>query len=543
MTINMKQVNNDRRTTLTSDFVVGHEYEVVVRAVGEDGTNEAMEHAARNTIVIEGKQAAPLAPTVLTATGFLESIILSWVNPTDYDFKHMEIWRSNTGSQESTSFDKIAEVSGIIFTDDIGEASITRYYWIRAVNTSGIVSDYYPTGAGVSATTLGVAATDIDDFAITATKMFTNTIILSGDVWTNDTPDGNSVSWNAHTIVYNGASYPITAGNTSAAYIYWVIGNTTYSTSATHPVLGTTGFMIAINTAGVHTLVWNSSANMVIGTAFIANLAVTNAKINDLSASKLTAGTIDASVITVTNLSASNLTVGTLPVARIGATSIEAAKLGTTVISGGKIITSLLTASNIQTGTLNAAVVTVDNLTATMVEAGTLTGSTVQTAASGQRTVMQVSDNTLRLINSDDDAVVTIDDSLAGSGRPGMFIGSASGGYLSVSNVVLGGSATSYTEIYEGNIDAVDASTGIVNSFRAWRTGASGTGSNFLGLNPSGFTGNLFRGLVNSVAVFNVDYRGYCDAVKYLVNGAAGANFNGAVTNITVVDGLVTAVS
>lgn len=36
---------------------------------------------------------------------------------------------------------------------------------------------------------------------------------------------------------------------------------------------------------------------------------------------------------------------------------------------------------------------------------------------------------------------------------------------------------------------------------------------------------------------------GDCDATTYSVNGTAGANFSGAVTNITVVDGIVTAVS
>ena len=36
---------------------------------------------------------------------------------------------------------------------------------------------------------------------------------------------------------------------------------------------------------------------------------------------------------------------------------------------------------------------------------------------------------------------------------------------------------------------------------------------------------------------------GDCDAVTYSVNGVSGANFTGVVTNITVVDGLVTAVS
>ncbi len=395
-------VRNDQRATLLGDFVVGHEYEVVVRAVGPDGVKEPMENAARNVIIITGKVTTPDTPTDASAGGFLNSIVVAWVNPANYDLKWVEVWRADTNDIATAT--KIAEVKGLSYTDQLGDGDLKRYYWLRAVNTSGQISDFT---ASVEATSESVAATSIDDFSITATKMFLNTIILDADVWTDDDPNTNSVSWNAHSIVYQGAAYPIDAGNTSAKYIYWVAGEDHYSTSATHPVLGNTGFMIATNTGGVHTMVWNSAANMVIGTAYIADLAVTDAKINTLSANKLTAGTIDASVIAVTNLNASNISSGTLGDARIGSATawnaklgvgdvgdmafedlVEAAKLGTTVISGGYIITSLLSADNIQ--------------------AGTLTGRTVQTASSGQRIIMSGADNTLRFRDSSDNEVIRI---------------------------------------------------------------------------------------------------------------------------------------
>jgi hypothetical protein len=342
----MKKVDNDRRTTLTHDFVQGHEYEVMVRAVGVDGVAQPIEAAARETIMIVGKEDNPATGLDLTATGFLNSILLAWTNPSDPDFYVMEVWRGASSSIGSAT--KLTDAFGESYIDVVGAPNLTYYYWIRAVDTSGNVSDYYPlTGAGVDGTSDGVDATSIDDFAITATKMFTNTIVLSGDSWTNNSPVAGSVAWNTHTVVYNGAAYPIAAGSTSSAYVYWTIGDVLYTGSATHPVLGNDAFMIAINQSGIHTMVWNSSANMVIGTAFIANLAVTeakigalavtnakigllavqegnianlavtNAKINSLSASKLTAGTIDASVITVTNLNADNISTGTLTGRRV----------------------------------------------------------------------------------------------------------------------------------------------------------------------------------------------------------------------------------
>ena len=330
------RVRNNSTATILFDYDVGHEYEVVVRAIGPDGTNQAMEASVRNSIVIVGKTNAPDIATSLTATGIINAVSLEWTNPSNYDLGRTEIWRSSSNDRANAT--KVAEVKGGAFIDVLSGPDLTRYYWIRAVNTSGVASTFHPnTTVGVSATSKGVEATDIDDFSITATKMFTNAIIVDLDVWSNNSPGAGSIAWNAHRVIYNGASYPISAGDTALGYIYWTIGATAYSESATHPTLATTAFMIAINTAGIHTLVWNSSANMVIGSAFIMDLAVdklvanaastnefvsntaqikdaviTNAKINDLSADKLTAGTIDATVISVTNLSATNITSGTL---------------------------------------------------------------------------------------------------------------------------------------------------------------------------------------------------------------------------------------
>ncbi len=543
----MKEVVNDRKTTINHNFVAGHEYEFVVRAVGPDGTEEAIEHAVRDVVNIVGEQFPPNIPEVLTATGFLLSITLAWVNPTNYDMDKMEIWRGV--SDEVLGAVKIAEVRGTSYVDSIGEAGITRYYWIKAVDTSGNVSDFYPlTSTGVSATTVGVAATNIDDFAITATKMFNKTIILNADSWTNDSPGAGSVAWNAHSVVYNGVAYPIAAGNTASAYIYWIIGNTTYSSGASHPTLGTTAFMVAINTGGTHTLVWNSSANMVIGTAFIANLAVTNAKINDLSASKLTAGTIDASVITVTNINASNITTGTLLARTIRtATSgarfdimypdigtiraiddvggvvfeiyIAGADVGDVTIgdftgdkgcrwdksAGTFTVRGILNADDLVAGTIDASVITVTNLNATNITTGILTGRRVQTAAAGQRIVLDVSDNTLKMYNSSDALVVTFDDDAVHGSSPALIMTGPSGGFIYLRN----SSDSRETEINQNGIFVRSAETATqsveVNSSYIDIKSATG-------LTPE----TLLRGWKDGGRVFEFDFDGNLDTDGYV---------------------------
>ena len=491
----------DKGTTINHDFVKDHEYEVIVRAVGPDGTEQPMDEAARNTITIRGKVDAPTAASGLTATGFLSAIMVAWINPLNYDFGHVEVWRANTDSVAFAS--KIADVKGASYLDTVGAAGLTYYYWVRAVNTSGVGAGYFPTTMeGVSGTSLGVEVTDIDDFTITATKMFTKAIVLTADVWADNSPAG-SVAWNAHNVVYNGASYPITAGNTALAYVYWTIGAATYTGSATHPTLGNTAFMIAINTSGIHTLVWNSSANMVIGTAFIANLAVTDAKINTLSASKLTAGTIDAAIITV-----SNLTVGTN--VSIG-TAEDAA--GVTTIVG----------NTIDTDYVNALAITVLGA----VTAGSLTGLTIQTAAgAGKRVVISGADNNILVYNSSNEAEVRIDDTLWVANKPGIEI-KADNGVIYISDRTTGNIFTQIDPglVYARKTSASSAIAGYVIANLA--SGYAVINAKFGAAN----TGYLFKGEQGATRKFSVDESGniYCtgtvdtvDVLNHAHTGGAG---------------------
>ena len=322
-----------------ADLSPGHEYEVVVQAVSSQGLLQSIDDSPRQVIVIKGKETTPSQPSGLTATGGIVKISLAWDAQTDRDFDVMEVWRANTNSLSLAT--KIAETKATTWTDEIGSTGVTRYYWLRARNTSGKFSPYYPEINGVSATTSGIDATDIADFAVTATKTFMNTIVLTGDAWENNQPAGGSIRWNTHYLVYGGAYYRIAGSNTALKFVYWnpmpsggsgTVADpyiTAYTKSATY-AHAANRFMVATNESGVVQLVWNASANMVVGTAFILDAAITNAKIDTMTANKLTAGTIDASVITVTNLIVgTNVAIGTAEDAA-GVTTI----VGNTVTTG-----------------------------------------------------------------------------------------------------------------------------------------------------------------------------------------------------------------
>ena len=164
------------------------------------------------------------------------------------------------------------------------------------INSSGKIPAFYLVDGSI-------ISNKIADAAVDATKLDAKIIILLDDVWTDNAPDDDYVSWNQHQVVYDGVKYTISAGNTDKKYIYWRNGSTSYSFSDDIPILGDKDFYIVVNNDGVHDLAWyNRMARKFIGSAFIADAAIKTAHIAD-------AQIVDAHIA---NLSANKVTTGIL---------------------------------------------------------------------------------------------------------------------------------------------------------------------------------------------------------------------------------------
>jgi len=281
-----------------------NEYTYTYERNDEDGTpaaNLIIKVWARNKYgaesatpaIISVSNPAPAAPSSLTATPWMKGIKFTWQPNTEIDISYYT-YRIKVETDEWSSWVNTVSVEVMrVLTETEQDDHSTEaliYFEVKAVDTFGNESSVSST----SDTTLGlnIQPTDIDDFAITASKIFTKIPVLDGDSWTDDTPDTNSVTWNDHTIYYNGAAYPIAAGSTGLKYIFWLNGDPTYSSSDTNPTLTDGDFIIAVNVNGAHDLAWNAIANQVIGSAYIENLAVLNEHVSDLSANKINVGTL-----------------------------------------------------------------------------------------------------------------------------------------------------------------------------------------------------------------------------------------------------------
>lgn len=91
---------------------------------------------------------APSAPSTssgLDADGGFRQVKLTWVNPTDLDFKKAKVYR-NTTNNPSTA-DLIGETVSNTFTDTNLPDSATRYYWVTAVDNVGNESSKFSLGS------------------------------------------------------------------------------------------------------------------------------------------------------------------------------------------------------------------------------------------------------------------------------------------------------------------------------------------------------------------------------------------------------------
>ena len=238
--------------TSNYDFRVQAENLLGVTSTGTTLSNQAL----------NGDTTAPSAPTGGAATGGIQTITAEWTNPTNIDFKHVEVF---VNTSDSIPASPTAVVDGEEYVVTGLSGAVTRYFWLKAVDFSGNKS---AATASFNATSVVATTTDIGAGAVTTTEI--------GD-------DAVTVTKLAN-----------------------VLQSTNY-------VAGTTGW--EITTAGnVEFSNGTFRGTLVVGGTTLSSNNTLN---SNQSATDITTGTLDASSITVTNLSADSITAGTLNANRI----------------------------------------------------------------------------------------------------------------------------------------------------------------------------------------------------------------------------------
>lgn len=218
----------------------------------------------------------PPAPTGLTASGALTTIMLQWDDPLYANLAHAEVWRASVDNQGLAVL--IGTSSGVLYPDPV-DAGSTYYYWVRFVSKANVFGAFNAI-SGVHGVTSADPAQIID--ILTANAIYTDT-----PYYYQATPTTiNGVEVSVGTYVRD-------------AYI----------------------------------------ANGTISNAKIGNAAIDDAKIISLSAAKITFGEMSGDRITANSLAADRIKAGTLLAGSWIKVQAPGATYGTTIHSDGYIVT------------------------------------------------------------------------------------------------------------------------------------------------------------------------------------------------------------
>ena len=101
-----------------------------------------------------GKIGTPPAPTNVTASAAIQNIIVSWDNPQYLGHSYAEIWGNSTDNIGTAVL--IGLSPGAIYVDSVGP-SVSRYYWVRFVNTLDVIGPYNSINGTLATTGAAVA--------------------------------------------------------------------------------------------------------------------------------------------------------------------------------------------------------------------------------------------------------------------------------------------------------------------------------------------------------------------------------------------------
>jgi hypothetical protein len=136
--------------TSNYDFRVKAENLIGVSSTGTTLSNQAL----------NGDTTAPAVPTSTSATGGIQTITAEWSNPSDIDFKHVEVFVNTTDSIPATP---TAVVDGEEYIVTGLSGATTRYFWLKSVDFSGNKS---AATASFTGTSVVASSSDIGDDAV-----------------------------------------------------------------------------------------------------------------------------------------------------------------------------------------------------------------------------------------------------------------------------------------------------------------------------------------------------------------------------------------
>jgi hypothetical protein len=273
--------------------------------------------AAGNITAVTTYVATPPAPTGVTATAAVNTVIVEWDAVTYNGFAYAEVWGASSNNIALAVL--LGQTPGFIYTDPLGPGA-TRYYWVRFVNTNDQVGPYNAV-SGVSATTAQDLAYTMDVLAAAY----------------GDTSEAPFFQLNTSQVI-GGVTIP--AGTyMKAGFIYdGVITNAKIANAAIDSAKIASASITTAKIADAN-ITTAKIADANISTAKIANAAITTALIADanISTAKIANAAITTALIADANITSAKIADANITNAKIANAAITTAKIGDAQITTAKI--------------------------------------------------------------------------------------------------------------------------------------------------------------------------------------------------------------
>ena len=352
---------------------VPHDYRVkAVNFAGFSGPWEQL------TTTVDGKETPPGIPTNLQAKNLYRGVEVYWVNPTDRDLNHIEVWGGATNNVGSATL--LGKSGGTRFVFNM-EPMEEKWFFIRAVDNSNNKSSFT---LGVKGTALFIEQSDVnidvdqllDDAGLSAVEVLpslpTSNNYDGRTVYNTDDRqlyiyDGATGTWkpavepfNPDNLILERNNFPSdlkpvevfpslpTTGNYEGRVVMLLSDGKLYrykngSFTASVPAADITGQI----TSG-------QIANNAITETKISNDAISTPK---LKANAVTAGKIASSAITTDKLEANAVTAG-----KIATNAITTDKLEANAVTTAKIAAGAISADKIQANSILASKIAIGDI-------------------------------------------------------------------------------------------------------------------------------------------------------------------------------------
>ena len=307
-------------------------------------------------------------PTSFSVNAAYSTINLSWDFPNYKYHNQTEIWSHSSDVLGNATLAGVS--TGRVYVDPVG-GGVTRYYWIRHINTAGEFGPWNNTSG-----TIGTTPTDVAFMLTLLTSQITSSQLATALA----TPIGNLPANTTQAITaveteINGLEAQYTVKIDSNGHVAgFGLATTLLNGTPTSAFIVRADKFAIIDPANTGNNLTNTpsadivpfvidSGNTYIKMAMIKDAAITNAKIGDLAAEKINAGFISADRINANSINASKLHLNNstitsvddangVPTLSLGQTSITTAYIADAAVDTLQIEDNAVTVpASIQHGT------------------------------------------------------------------------------------------------------------------------------------------------------------------------------------------------